>query len=97
MFCELYGPAERDRQGFPISSYSFVSVSLLFSWTMGEGKFTRHPLFCNAWFLQTDCYKLDLELLDVEEKREEILDVISEEAGALATAEGTKSLNSSVI
>ncbi|KAL0688970.1 hypothetical protein Bca4012_088647 [Brassica carinata] len=68
VFCELYGPAERDRQGFPISSYSFVSVSLLFSWTMGE-----------------------------EEKREEILDVISEEAGALATAEGTKSLNSSVI
>ncbi|WZZ26473.1 hypothetical protein YC2023_009874 [Brassica napus] len=39
----------------------------------------------------------NIVLLDVEEKREEILDVISEEAGALATAEGTKSLNSSVI
>ncbi|KAG2306513.1 hypothetical protein Bca52824_026261 [Brassica carinata] len=32
-----YGPTERDRQGFRISSsYSSVSMSLLFSWTMGE-------------------------------------------------------------
>ncbi|CAF2122562.1 unnamed protein product [Brassica napus] len=36
-------------------------------------------------------------LLDGEETLEEILDLISEEAGALATAEGTKSLNSSFI
>ncbi|CAH8354860.1 unnamed protein product [Eruca vesicaria subsp. sativa] len=37
------------------------------------------------------------ELLDGEEKREELLDVISEEAGALATAGRTKSMNSNTL
>ncbi|KAL0897321.1 hypothetical protein Bca101_081282 [Brassica carinata] len=34
-----YGSADRERQGFAISSYSSVSVSLLFSWTVEERAF----------------------------------------------------------
>ncbi|CAF2365980.1 unnamed protein product [Brassica napus] len=49
--------------------------------------------FCEKVLLMGD----GRTLLDGEETLEEILDLISEEAGALATAEGTKSLNSSFI
>ncbi|CAF2121505.1 unnamed protein product [Brassica napus] len=61
--------------------------------TPREREREREVFLCEKVLLMGD----GRTLLDGEETLEEILDLISEEAGALATAEGTKSLNSSFI
>ncbi|CDY36811.1 BnaC04g32040D [Brassica napus] len=88
--------AEREQAHTDRNAARKLTPKSVFLWSYGpsEREREREKVFlCEKVLLMGD----GRTLLDGEETLEEILDLISEEAGALATAEGTKSLNSSFI